>query len=60
MDNIYWCATNVTHYRALKQVKDELGKNLDPNLKNKLEEKIKTTKKKPNQSNHPFWLMSTN
>lgn len=53
MDNIYWCATNVTHYRALKQVKDELGKNLDPNLKNKLEEKIKTIefeiKKKSNK-----------
>lgn len=55
MDNIYWCATNVVYYRALKQVKEDLLKSnpeLDSKLKNKLEEQIKAIELKISQNSN--------
>lgn len=61
MDNIYWCATNVVHYRALKLVKEDLIKlnpNLDIKLKNKLEENLKAIELEISQNSNKCKITS--
>jgi len=54
MDDIYGCATNITYYKSLQLIKDDLIKKnpeLNSKLQNKLDERIRQIETEINNNN---------